>query len=501
MAGKEKQQRELRQLSISRKLAFQEVWRRFWLLLGTDILIALIFFGGLIAYSESYAADMDFSQPPVGGHVLTSDFDPYGGIAVHLPHNIAERLSGGINGRFVTWEGQRLYSVPVPWIENLQAFQYIIPIEDKFLILSYPRAIYFFTNCFGILLLIELVGLLCDWPGISRSIRKALRPIYDLTEAARNMNMTAVMPLGQSSKDRKSSGDLHLSGAIATLNDIDENDLGRRIVISDERAELKGLAEAINAMLDRLDAAYSSQLRFVSDASHELRTPIAVIQGYSNLLDRWGKNDEKTLQEAIDAIKTEAAGMQDLVEQLLFLARSDNQSITLTVETVDIIALADEVCRETQMIDKGHDFTARLEGELPVRGDAQLLKQALRIFVDNAIKYTPIGGRITISAEENGGFARLSVTDTGIGIPADDLPRIFDRFFRADESRARGTGGTGLGLSIAKWIVDRHGGFVEITSRQDLGTKITAAFPAFRHEETPPEPPAQPGPVRLPESL
>jgi signal transduction histidine kinase len=104
-------------------------------------------------------------------------------------------------------------------------------------------------------------------------------------------------------------------------------------------------------MLDRLDAAYSSQLRFVSDASHELRTPIAVIQGYSNLLDRWGKNDEKTLQEAIDAIKTEAAGMQDLVEQLLFLARSDNQSITLSVEVVDAAALAEVVFRETQMID------------------------------------------------------------------------------------------------------------------------------------------------------
>jgi signal transduction histidine kinase len=139
-----------------------------------------------------------------------------------------------------------------------------------------------------------------------------------------------------------------------------------------------------------------------------------------------------------------------------------------------------------------------------VRGDAQLLKQALRIFMDNAKKYTPADGRVTIALTVDAGFVRLSVTDTGIGIPEKDLPRIFDRFFRADESRARGTGGTGLGLSISKWIIDRHGGFVEIVSREDFGTKITAALPRYTPEPEPmPEPPpiAPQPPARLPESL
>jgi signal transduction histidine kinase len=174
------------------------------------------------------------------------------------------------------------------------------------------------------------------------------------------------------------------------------------------------------------------------------------------------------------------------------------------VEAVDAAALAEEVFRETQMIDKSHEYAIRLnDGEYPVRGDAQLLKQALRIFVDNAIKYTPAKGRITISLAAANGFVQLSVADTGIGIPAKDLPRIFDRFFRADESRARGTGGTGLGLSISKWIIDRHGGFVEIMSREDFGTKITAALPCYV-PEPPPEPDTSIGPTapqRLPESL
>jgi signal transduction histidine kinase len=507
-SGKEtqnQQQKDNRQLSLSRKLAFAEIWRRFWLLFGTNILIVILFFAGLIAYAEITVRE-PASQ---GSYYVTQDIGEPMGIGFSWPEFLGDRL-GGVDIRRYVWSDDIVaFSGPQSFLEGLKSFRYMIQVSPEdvepvsYAVFAYPAAITVFAYCFGVLLLLELLGLLGDWHDISKSIRKTLRPIYDLTVAAKSMNMTAkpVMPL-------KAAPNADFTGAIATLNNIDEKDLGRRIIITDERAELKGLAEAINAMLDRLDAAYSSQLRFVSDASHELRTPIAVIQGYSNLLDRWGKIDEKTLQESIDAIKTEAAGMQDLVEQLLFLARSDNQSITLSVEVVDAAALADEVFRETQMIDKSHEYTLRLdEGEFPVRGDAQLLKQALRIFVDNAIKYTPADGRVTISLTAANGYVQLSVTDTGIGIPAKDLPRIFDRFFRADESRARGTGGTGLGLSISKWIIDRHGGFVEIVSREDFGTKITAALPCYTPEPEPapmPEsasPATPPPPARLPESL
>ena len=202
-------------------------------------------------------------------------------------------------------------------------------------------------------------------------------------------------------------------------------------------------------------------MRFVSDASHELRTPIAVIQGYANLLDRWGKDDPATRQEAIDAIRQEADSMKELVEQLLFLARGDNDSMQVSFEPFDLTEVAGEVLR--------------------------LIKQALRVLVDNAIKYTPEGGRVTIWAEGADGLARLSVEDEGQGIDRESLPHIFDRFYRTDESRARQTGGTGLGLAIAKWIADRHGGWFEVVSWPGVGTRITLVLPLAPMEEGEPE--------------
>ena len=276
------------------------------------------------------------------------------------------------------------------------------------------------------------------------------------------------------------AAELKLSGAIDTINAITERDLDRRISIEDEREELQGLADAINGMLNRLDAAYRAQLRFVSDASHELRTPISVIQGYANLLDRWGKNDEKTLQESIDAIKHEAVSMQALVEQLLFLARVENRTIAPTPATTDISALVEETVREARMIDETHEFTSAVEPGLAIQCDANLIKQALRILIDNSVKYSPEGSCISVKAARSAsrpGYVDISVQDSGIGIPSEALPHIFERFYRADESRARDTGGTGLGLAIAKWIIDIHGGFVDIISRKDAGTRITMSYP------------------------
>ena len=169
--------------------------------------------------------------------------------------------------------------------------------------------------------------------------------------------------------------------------------------------------------------------------------------------------------------------MKELVEQLLFLARGDNDSMHIEMEVFDLTEVAAEVVKETEMIDQSHAFAARWEGAVPVRADMGLTKQALRILVDNSIKYTPAGGRITVSASARDGLARLSVQDEGQGIDADSLPHIFDRFYRTDESRARQTGGTGLGLAIAKWIVDRHGGWFEVRSWPGVGTRMTIVLP------------------------
>jgi signal transduction histidine kinase len=334
---------------------------------------------------------------------------------------------------------------------------------------------------------------------IHKRTLRILQPITDLTLAAQSVGLGAGLDAGfgagagggwgagsgfgaggaAAAAGRGEEPRLKVSGAIDALNAINELHLDRRVSIDDERVELKGLAQAINGMLDRIAAAYRSQLRFVSDASHELRTPIAVIQGYANLLDRWGKNDPKALQESIDAIKNEAEGMKLLVEQLLFLARGDNRGIALALERADLALVVGEAAREAEMIDGGrHEYRAAIEPGLSVLGDVALIKQAARIFIENSIKYTPEGGRITVRAwRREGGGVSFSVTDSGIGIPAEALPHVFERFFRADESRARKTGGTGLGLSIAKWIVDAHGGSIEVLSRVDAGTRFTVTFP------------------------
>jgi signal transduction histidine kinase len=229
-------------------------------------------------------------------------------------------------------------------------------------------------------------------------------------------------------------------------------------------------------MLDRINESYAAQARFVSDASHELRTPIAVIQGYANLLDRWGTGDEKALIESITAIKDEAENMKDLVEQLLFLARGDSNRINMVLEKVELSGLVEEVINESRLIDDKHEFKITCSN-VAVLADKGLLKQALRILVDNAIKYTDKDGEIRISVVEESGLARLSVSDSGIGIKPEILPFVFERFVRADESRTRATGGAGLGLSIAQWIAIRHNGHIEVLSREGTGTRITIVIP------------------------
>lgn len=318
-----------------------------------------------------------------------------------------------------------------------------------------------------VLLIVELLMLIQSAVKGERAIRKTLLPISELAQAAQTLNAQGNRAFTPEEM-RKLAG---------KLDDINAAKLDTRISVEGTQDELKTLAAAINGMLDRINDSYRLQVRFVSDASHELRTPISVIQGYANLLDRWGKNDEKTLQESIDAIKEEAANMKALVEQLLFLARGDNDSMVLHMEQFDLCALGGEVLGETRMIDGAHEYRSAL-APVEVCADQALIKQALRILMDNAVKYTPAGGHISISVSQKDHCAWLTVQDDGIGIPPQDVPQIFERFYRADESRARKTGGTGLGLSIAKWIAERHGGHMEVLSREDIGTRISVVLPA-----------------------
>ena len=176
---------------------------------------------------------------------------------------------------------------------------------------------------------------------------------------------------------------------------------------------------------------------------------------------------------------TDRVRMEELVEQLLFLARGDNDTQPVKPVAFDLTVLAGEVLREEEMIHQDRVFLPRWgEAPIPVRADQGLIKQVMRILMDNSVKYSPPDGRVYLRVTAQEGYARVTVQDEGMGIAPQGIPHIFDRFYRTDQSRDRRTGGTGLGLSIAKWIVDRHGGWFEVVSREGVGTRISFLLPS-----------------------
>jgi len=225
-------------------------------------------------------------------------------------------------------------------------------------------------------------------------------------------------------------------------------------------------------MMNRIEDQYNRQKQFVSDASHELRTPIAVIQGYVAMLDRWGKNDQEVLQESIAAIKNEAENMNELIDKLLFLARHDNNTFEFQKEEFSMTEMLTEIVKETQIIDSSHRFAFDSKTELSIYGDKNRLKQALRIFIDNALKYTPADGEIAIQLSKDNRYIIVSIKDTGIGMTQEDLKHIFDRFYRSDKSRTKDKGGHGLGLAIAKIIILGHQGKIRVRSKVGEGSEF-----------------------------
>lgn len=262
-----------------------------------------------------------------------------------------------------------------------------------------------------------------------------------------------------------------------TVKEISINALDKRLDISGSKDELKDLAKTFNDMLDRIQVSIEQQNQFVSDASHELRTPISVIQGYANLLDRWGKDDKQVLEESISAIKSESENMKNLVENLLFLARGDKNTQKIEKQLFIMSEVITEVLKETRLIDNIHSITNTQNEKYTIKADKRLIKEALRIFIDNSVKYTPAGGSIRLNCYIKNNSAIISIEDTGIGIPEEDLPHIFNRFYRSDKSRTKKSGGTGLGLAIAKWIIDKHDGKINVWSEVNTGTAIRIELP------------------------
>ena len=254
------------------------------------------------------------------------------------------------------------------------------------------------------------------------------------------------------------------------------DDLSRRLPYhGPEDDEIGSLVNSFNQTLERLEALFTAQQRLFADVSHELRTPLTVIKGNVDLMRRMKRLDEESLM----SIDHEAGRLTRLVGGLLLLAQAESGKLALSMQKVELDLLLTEVFQEMSIL-AGNQVRVRLNeiDQVYVNGDRDRLKQVFINLVANAIQYTPPGGEVFLSLERIGEQARIICRDSGPGIPAEDLPHIFERFYRAEKSRTRGkTTGFGLGLSIANWIVERHGGRIEVDSKEGQGTTFAIWLP------------------------
>jgi two-component system, OmpR family, heavy metal sensor histidine kinase CusS len=255
--------------------------------------------------------------------------------------------------------------------------------------------------------------------------------------------------------------------------------LSQRLSVPATGDELQRLSETWNDMLARLESAVKRLSQFTADASHELRTPVALIRTTAELALRRERSPE-TYREALRQVALESERTSRLIEDLLLLARADAGLPPLSLERVELTPLVRDVCEQGRVLADARQLQISTEApDDPVYVEANdlELRRLLLLLLDNAVKYTPAGGRITVSVASDTAGATVAVRDTGVGIAGSALPHVFERFYRADESRNREAGGTGLGLSIAKFIADRHRARLEAESEVGKGSTFRVRFP------------------------
>jgi len=263
-----------------------------------------------------------------------------------------------------------------------------------------------------------------------------------------------------------------------TAGRIGAADLSRRLALPASPDEVGRLAATFDAMLDRLEEAFARQRRFTADASHELRTPLALLSSRAEVaLDR--PRTPAEYRATLTGVRDDAARLTQLLAELLTLARADRGQEALAREPV---ALADLVADTLAALaplaeERGIVLAADALAPCVILGDQTRLTQLLINLVDNAVKYTPAGGQVTVQLARDAATALLAVTDTGIGIAPEHLPRLFERFYRADTARSRGAGGAGLGLAIADWIARAHGGQIAVASAVGSGSTFSVRLP------------------------
>ena len=255
-----------------------------------------------------------------------------------------------------------------------------------------------------------------------------------------------------------------------------------RLEVANQRDELGQLAVSFNQLLERLEKSFELQRRFVADASHELRTPVAILRGETEVTLSKPDRPPAEYRETLAILRDESQRLAQIIEDLFTLTRADAGQYPLTSTELYLDELASDVLHRARSlaIAKRITLSSAIDPELPLHADESLLRRMLLNLLDNAIKYTPEGGTVSLHCQKQGHQYVVSVTDTGPGIPADMQHRIFERFFRADKTRSRAdgdTGGAGLGLSIARWIAEAHQGRLELTRSDSRGSTFTAFLP------------------------
>lgn len=261
----------------------------------------------------------------------------------------------------------------------------------------------------------------------------------------------------------------------AVAREIEASDLSRRIDVRGKPLEVQRLADTFDAMLERLSTAFQQQRNFVMDVSHELRTPLTALRGRLDvlLMDDYLDGDIRVQMERMSA---EVGRLIRLTSNLLYLAHAD-AGRELVRRPVELDMLCLEVYRQAKDLRPEVKLRLGHEDQVTVQGDADLLKQVILNLVDNGLKYTPVGGEVVLSLYRDDDNARITVEDNGAGIPADQLPFVFDRLYRGPSSRERGSGGAGIGLSISLWIARAHGGDILVSSESGRGSVFTVVLP------------------------
>jgi two-component system, OmpR family, sensor histidine kinase ArlS len=265
-----------------------------------------------------------------------------------------------------------------------------------------------------------------------------------------------------------------------TIQNVKKRGLHERVQHSGTKDEFSRLASLFNDLLSQLETSFKQQKQFVEDASHELRTPISIIKGHLSLLNRWGKNDPQILEKSLSVSIQEFDRLEGIVQELLELTRAENELLTPSREGIQPVECIQQTVNRFMLLHPNVDYNLEInsinEGSRISVAPHQL-EQVVLILLDNAIKYSDERPSVRIVGEQHATFISIEVIDRGIGIPEEDLPQVFDRFYRVDKARSREKGGTGLGLAIAKRLVENNGGEISITSVEHEGTRVRLMFP------------------------